>query len=516
MSGAFPDRVLQRVVGQIGVGQAEFCAVVDEYRTGKREFDERHRPCPRSAQLDVGVGRRLGFRCLGFWCLAVRSVAVRSVAVRCFAVGSLAVGDRTGQTVAGHLTVDVVIRQRPGRCSADAVHGVEGVLDRIADGVCVERCLGESEIEAQMQLVGAEVLRESLVVVDPDLADVRGTGVVVDDRADLSVDVVDRVVVEPRVVVTVDQEARSLDIHVGKIRGFGHAVCDVDAEAVDAAVEPEAQCLLEVVEDLGVLPVQVGLLAREDVEVPLPGRAVGLGDTVPRGSAEDADPVVRRLVAVLAPPVTEDVPRTFGTARSGRQCVDEPLVLVAGVVGDEVHGHADLAVVRLDDQFVERRQIAEERIDIARVRDVVTVVGHGGAHDRAQPQRVDAEQFEVAELVDDTGEVADAVAVEIGERPRIDLVEDRRTPPGVVGRVELGRYRCDSFCLKDPVGLNDAVSLDDVLVVGAECVVVEVVGCLVAHRDNSALPVFSRRRPGGIGASCPICRIDAGEIRRVN
>ncbi|SKX95408.1 Uncharacterised protein [Mycobacteroides abscessus subsp. abscessus] len=78
-------------------------------------------------------------------------------------------------------------------------------------------------------------------------------------------DVVHRVVVEPRVVVAVDQESCGLDVHVGKVGGLGHTVCDVDAEAVDAAVEPEAQRFLEVVEDLGVLPVQIRLFAREDV-----------------------------------------------------------------------------------------------------------------------------------------------------------------------------------------------------------------------------------------------------------
>jgi hypothetical protein len=47
---------------------------------------------------------------------------------------------------------------------------------------------------------------------------------------------------------------------------------DVDAEAVDAAVEPEPKHVEEHGAHLGVLPVQIGLLAVEHVEAPLPIR----------------------------------------------------------------------------------------------------------------------------------------------------------------------------------------------------------------------------------------------------
>jgi hypothetical protein len=49
-------------------------------------------------------------------------------------------------------------------------------------------------------------------------------------------------------------------------------VRDVDAEAVDAPVEPEPHDVLELRVDLGVPPVQVGLLGSEQVEAPLPVR----------------------------------------------------------------------------------------------------------------------------------------------------------------------------------------------------------------------------------------------------
>src|SRR6185312_14132303 len=61
---------------------------------------------------------------------------------------------------------------------------------------------------------------------------------------------------------------------VGQAGGLDHAVRDVDAEAVDATVEPEPEDPAELFANPRVLPVQVGLRAVEQVQVPLAGRAV--------------------------------------------------------------------------------------------------------------------------------------------------------------------------------------------------------------------------------------------------
>ncbi len=122
-----------------------------------------------------------------------------------------------------------------------------------------------------MQLVRSQVLGEAFVVLHPDLADVGRARILVEHLADLSVDVVHRIVVEARIVVAVGQQPDRVEVHVRQIFGLGHAVCDVDAEAVDPAVEPEPKGAFEIFEDLGVLPVQIGLLGGEDVQIPLAG-----------------------------------------------------------------------------------------------------------------------------------------------------------------------------------------------------------------------------------------------------
>jgi hypothetical protein len=49
--------------------------------------------------------------------------------------------------------------------------------------------------------------------------------------------------------------------------------------------------------------------------------------------------------------------------------------------------------------------------------------------DRRQPDGVDAEPLEVVEAAADAGQVADAVPVRVGERARVDLVDDAVAPP---------------------------------------------------------------------------------------
>src|SRR5690606_33986453 len=93
---------------------------------------------------------------------------------------------------------------------------------------------------------------------------------------------------------------------------LGEAVGDVHPEAVHAAVGPEPQGLAEVLPDFGVVPVEVGLFRREQVQVPLavldsgPGRAAAVGL-----------PVGGRLLAVLAAPLAEDVAVAGGGAARG-------------------------------------------------------------------------------------------------------------------------------------------------------------------------------------------------------
>ena len=199
-----------------------------------------------------------------------------------------------------------------------------------------------------------------------------------------------------------------------------HLAQRVDAEAVDAAVEPEAQHGEHRLAHRRVAPVEVGLLAQVGVRVVL----AALGVEGPGGTAEHAQPVVGRAA------VRRRVAPEVVVARLG-----EPRVLVGGVVGHEVEQHAQPAVVRGRHQRVEVGERAEARVDRRVVGDVVAEVLHRRVVDRRQPDGVDAEPHEVVEPLRDPPQVADAVAVRVRERARIDVVDDAPLPPAHGPRV---------------------------------------------------------------------------------
>ncbi len=224
--------------------------------------------------------------------------------------------------------------------------------------------------------------------------------------------------------------------HLGILR---QPVGDVDAEAVDATVEPEAQDRLELLADLVVQPVEIRLLDVEQVQVPLAWRPVGLGDAGPRRTAERALPVVRRLPAARAASVAEHVPGPLPAARAGRQRLLEPLVLIGGVVGDDVHDHPQAEGVGVGEQAVHVGERAEARIDVPVVGDVVAGICLGRRVARVQPDGVDAQAAEVGEARADPGQIAEPVAVGVGEAAYIDLVDHGFPPPRDAGRLSVHR-----------------------------------------------------------------------------
>ena len=213
----------------------------------------------------------------------------------------------------------------------------------------------------------------------------------------------------------------------------------VEAEAVDAALQPEADGFEQRVLHGAVVEIEVRLLGEEIVQivlaaarVPLPGRA-----------AEDRQPVVgRRAVRLGARPRRTSRPWHC----RGWPAFLEPGMLVGGVRDDRIDHHAQAEPMRLVDQRVEIGQRAEHRIDVAIVGDVVAEILHRRLEEGRDPDRVGAERRRCAAAADDALEVADAVAVGVLEAARIDLVDHRAAPPVAV-RLQRRRDRwMSSLC----------------------------------------------------------------------
>ena len=317
----------------------------------------------------------------------------------------------------------VVVGEDPRRPRADRIEPRGDVRDALAPRGGVpgsEDRRGQLEDEVQLVIV-AVVPGVRAREQQPHLAHQHAVARIgVDDPAERAQDRVRRLLVVQRRL----RDRRQVGREVRQPRVLPEAVDDVDPEAVDAAGEPEAEHVLHGAPHVGVGPVQVGLLGKEEMEVVLPGR--GVEGPCRRAAREGGEPVVRRAAAGRG--VAPDVPGALRARARGARLA-EPRMLVGGVVRDPVEEDADAARVRLGEEPAEVGESPEEGIDVAVVCDVVPEVLHGGAEDGREPHRVDTEPGEMVEPTPDALEVAHPVTARVGEGARIDLVDDRRLPP---------------------------------------------------------------------------------------
>ncbi len=295
------------------------------------------------------------------------------------------------------------------------------------------------EVERLLELVGPDEVGHRLGGLGPGLGHGHPVAVVlVEDLAPPPVDVVHLGLVPHRLVGHFALDHRAGDDRGRVGDGCGSLLDDlvaerglleqpvghVDPEAVDAAVQPETEDVFEQVADLGVAPVEVGLGGVEEMEVPLavvhpgPGRA-----------AEDRLPVVGRQLTGLTTPLPEQVAGPLRAPWPGGQGCLEPLVLAGGVVGHQVDDHLDAERVRRRHHGVEVGERAEPGVDVAVVGDVVAVVVLGRGVEGRDPDGVDAQLGEVGQPRRDAAQVAEPVAVGVGEGADVDLVADRVLPP---------------------------------------------------------------------------------------
>ena len=191
----------------------------------------------------------------------------------------------------------------------------------------------------------------------------------------------------------------------------------VEPEAVEAEVEPEADEVDHGVGHFGVLVVEVGLVVVEAVPVVL------LAGVVPRpvGALDvgEDDAGVGPLLVVVVP----DVPVGLGVVPR-RARLDEPRVLVAGVVHHQVGDDPDAAAVGV---LQEGHQVADAPVvgvDVEEVADVVAAVADGRRVEGQHPDAVDAQPLDVVELLAQAAQVAGAVVVGVVEAADEHLVED--------------------------------------------------------------------------------------------
>ncbi len=305
---------------------------------------------------------------------------------------------------------------------------------------------------ASVESIAAQVLGEPLDVGEPDLADQHARPRVrVGDGPPVAVDVVQLIPVGVGVLA-----GRRVLGHLRQLGVLDQQGRGVDPHSADAAIEPEAQDLLVLAEDVWMVPVEIRLLGGEQVEVPLPRCPVGVDRAGPGVAREVGDPVVRHLGSVVAPPRSEPEALALRGTGPGGQRRLEPAVAVGDVIGDDVDDGADAELQSFGDEGLCLLEGSEGGVDRAVVGDVVAAVGERGQVPGREPDGVDAQVFEVSQVPAHAGQVADTIAVRVGEAPRVDLVDDRTAPPegvdGGRGRTrgrrlsEQGQVHAEPFC----------------------------------------------------------------------
>ena len=289
--------------------------------------------------------------------------------------------DRAGALGAEPIVVEararavlVVVGQEPGRPRVLLSQTLE-IVDRGGVGLRAPVLVDEDEVVREVELVAVlQVGDDAVQVLQRHLPHDHAVLVLVDDLADAAQAVVDRL---PVLVV----RARRAGL-VAQERVFGDLRDRVQAQAVDTAIHPEADHVVHRLLDLGVVPVQVGLLGHEAVQVVLlrglverPRRAAGLEHRLPVVGLRRA----RRTSRAWGCPASCGI---RGTTGAGRSCGSGPS---RGSASSRARG-----VSR--DQLVEVRERAEHRVDVAVVGDVVAEVGHRRGEDRAEPDPLDLER----------------------------------------------------------------------------------------------------------------------------
>ena len=214
-------------------------------------------------------------------------------------------------------------------------------------------------------------------------------------------------------------DGREPGMAVGQARGLGDEGHHILPEAVHPHVQPEAHDLLELLPHAGIVQVQIRLLFGEEMQIVFVQALVVL----PGAALEMAGPVVGRQAAPAhrpaLPPVVIVVVGVIPALAAGLK----PGVLVRAVVHHQVEEDAHALLMGLVQQFPEHVQVAEIRVDVFVVGDVVAVIRVGRGIDRGEPDGVRAEALDVVQLLDHAPEVADAVAVSVAEAPGPDVID---------------------------------------------------------------------------------------------
>ena len=290
-----------------------------------------------------------------------------------------------------HRSGNVVVRKDPRGGGAHRRVRCQRAVDRLSQARRVPGPSQEVEIEGGVKLVGPQVLGKALDVGKPDLPDQDpGVGIGIRHGPPAAVYLMQLVAI--RVGMLAGPGCRR-NLRQGRVLHQQHR--RIDPDTGHATVEPEAEHGLVFGSNVRVAPVQVGLLGREQMEVPLAGCAVRVSRSRPGRAREVGHPAIGHLVAVFSPTRVEPEPGPFRRPGPRRESRLEPGVLVRNVVRDDVHDRPDAQIPGLRDQPFRLVERPERRVDRSVVGDVISAVGKRRCVPGSEPDGIDSQVHQV-------------------------------------------------------------------------------------------------------------------------
>ena len=214
------------------------------------------------------------------------------------------------------------------------------------------------------------------------------------------------------VLLTCEDRARTSVLE----RVFVNDVDNVATETDHTLIQPKAHNALDLLEHLGVVPVEVGLLFGEQVQVVF---VLAISKPRPRTLGKKVAPVVGDL-AVL--PFFDDViVLVFFFARKRAA---EPFVLVGRVIDNEIHHNADASLFCLGNQLLKVCHRAKLGLNGGVVGNVVAVVIVGADVDGREPDGIDAKIGKMIQSLNNAAQIPHPVAGGILEGSRVNLIYD--------------------------------------------------------------------------------------------
>src|SRR3954471_13285192 len=135
--------------------------------------------------------------------------------------------------------------------------------------------------------------------------------------------------------------------------------------------------------------------------------------------------------------IAPDIPIAGIGRRPAPACTLKPGMLIRGVVDDQLGDHPQLSPLGLLHEAAKVLHRAEIGIDVTVVRNVITVVAPRRWIEWQQPQGGDPEILEIVQLAGEAGEISDTVAVAVGKRLDVKLINDGVFEPELVA-LDLG------------------------------------------------------------------------------